>query len=115
MDRLDPRLPGGVANYFWPLISNFDKEKMEDLLDYCLFNKGMHATTRTRILIREDLELNIHNDEEIKAQLALQDREIIALRTEMKKRREEVAFNGHIKNLKVDLEKAKQERHLAFQ
>ncbi|MCE2055039.1 hypothetical protein HAX54_041821 [Datura stramonium] len=32
-----------VANYLRPLIYDLNKEKMEDLSEYCLFNEGMHA------------------------------------------------------------------------
>lgn len=41
--------PVGIANYLLPLISLSDKEKMDNVSDYCLFNEGMHATARVSL------------------------------------------------------------------
>ncbi|MCE3215538.1 hypothetical protein HAX54_002754, partial [Datura stramonium] len=107
--------PVGIAKYLLSLISDLEKDKMKDLSEYCLFNKGMHATARAEILIDEGLQLSLRNNKDLKAQLNLQECDILALKVEISRRMEETVFTIQIANLKVDLKKSKSEHALAFQ
>ncbi|MCD7454275.1 hypothetical protein HAX54_024158 [Datura stramonium] len=86
--------------YLRHLISNLDKEKIEDQLEYSLFNEGMHATARTRILIGEGLQLSLRNNKELKAQISSQEHVILALRVELEARDLKVQRDKALADLK---------------
>ncbi|MCD7471745.1 hypothetical protein HAX54_012410 [Datura stramonium] len=87
--------PIGIANYLQPLVSELEKEKMEDLPEYCFFNEGIHVATWADILVGEDLQRSLQHNQELKAKITSQEREILSLKTELAKRMEELTSIGH--------------------
>ncbi|XP_060185558.1 uncharacterized protein LOC132615021 [Lycium barbarum] len=83
--------PVGVTSYLKPLISESDKEKMRVVTWKCLINDKMHASNKSSILTGEGLCLCLVENDDLKAQLDAQEREILHLRQELERRNNQSA------------------------
>ncbi|XP_060211057.1 uncharacterized protein LOC132638088 [Lycium barbarum] len=101
--------PVGVASYLRPLVSDSDKRKMTGVSWQCLIIEGMHAVSRSVVLVNEAFIRAQQEMDDLKGQLDAQGRETEKYLHLLQEKEEELNRAVALSNLRPELDAAKAE------